>query len=103
MTPHLRGGTICANTLEVQLADAEQAVLGAVERDVLNVAVLETALSKALGVLQAPAGAAAADRAVALREELAGLDAEVGRLAAAIAAGGELPALLAALQERERR
>src|SRR2546430_13900053 len=33
----------------------------------------------------------------------AGLEAEVGRLAQAIAAGGEIPALVAAMQERERR
>ena len=38
-----------------------------------------------------------------LRAELGQIDAEVGRLAAAIAGGGELPALLTALQERERR
>jgi hypothetical protein len=38
-----------------------------------------------------------------LRAELGQIDAEVGRLAAAIAGGGELPALLAAVQERERR
>ena len=33
----------------------------------------------------------------------AGLEAEVGRLAQAIAGGGEIPALVAAMQERERR
>jgi hypothetical protein len=38
-----------------------------------------------------------------IREELARLDAEDSRLAGAIAAGGELAALLVALQERERR
>ena len=38
-----------------------------------------------------------------LRAELARLDGEVVRLAGAIAAGGELSGLLAALQERERR
>lgn len=38
-----------------------------------------------------------------LREELARLETEVARLAAAIAAGGNLPALVAALQERELR
>src|SRR5262245_4100087 len=37
------------------------------------------------------------------REEFARLQVEVGRLASAIASGGELSALLVALQERERR
>jgi len=40
---------------------------------------------------------------VELRAELAQLEAEVTRLAAAITIGGDLPALVAALQERERR
>jgi hypothetical protein len=38
-----------------------------------------------------------------LREELVRIDAEVARLAQAVAAGGEIPALVAAMQERERR
>jgi chromosome segregation ATPase len=33
--------------------------------------------------------------------EIRGLDAELGRLTAAIASGGDLPALLAALKERQ--
>jgi site-specific DNA recombinase len=104
MTRHLRGDAICANALEVRVDDAEQAVLGAVERDVLNVAVVETSLYKAVAALQASASrnGAEADTAV-LRDELAGLDAEVARLAEAIARGGDLPALVALLQERERR
>ncbi len=36
MTRHLRGDAICRNALEVRLADAEDAVLVAVEHDVLN-------------------------------------------------------------------
>ncbi len=36
MTRHLRGDAICANALEVRLADAEEAVLAAVEHDVLQ-------------------------------------------------------------------
>ena len=52
MTRHLRGDAICANALEVRLDDAEAAVLAAVERDVLNVAVLETSLDKAMAALR---------------------------------------------------
>jgi site-specific DNA recombinase len=104
MTRHLRGDAVCANALEVRLDDAEAAVLAAVERDVLNVAVLETSLHKAVAALQASASRNGAEaHAAALRDELAGLDAEVARLAEAIARGGDLPALVALLQERERR
>ena len=51
---HQRGRAVCGNSLVVSLADVDQAVLAAVERDVLNVAVLETSLYKAIRALEAP-------------------------------------------------
>jgi len=102
MTRHLRGEAVCSNRLEVRLEDADQAVLTAIERDVLNVAVLETALNKAISAAREPIHGQEA-LGVELRAELAQLEAEVARLAAAVATGGDLPALVAALQERERR
>jgi hypothetical protein len=101
MTRHLRGDAICRNALEVPLVNAELAVLDAVKRDVLNIAVLETSLQKALATLEAPPDHET--QAHGLREELARIEGEVGRLAAAIAAGGDLPSVLALLQDRERR
>jgi site-specific DNA recombinase len=101
MTRHLRGDAICKNGLEVRLADAEEAVLTAVEHDVLRVEVLETSLYKAVATLQAPP--AFEDRGGDLREELARIEAEVIRLVQAVTAGGEIPALVGAMQERERR
>ena len=74
----------------------DEAVLAAIERDVLTV----TALAKAMTTLQAPPRD---DRTGARRQELARLEAELARLAQAIAAGGEIPGLVAAMQERERR
>jgi hypothetical protein len=102
MTYHQRGRAVCGNNLEVPLEAADQAVLVAVEHDLLRVEVLETALAKALDLLR-PTVDSGEERGAQLRAELAGLDAEVTRLAAAIATGGELSALLAALQEREHR
>jgi site-specific DNA recombinase len=97
---HVRGRAICKNGLEANMVRTDAAVLEAVERDVLNVAVLETALWKALAAGRAPDD----DRdTAALRAELARLDAEVGRLAGAIATGGDLPSLVALLREREQR
>jgi site-specific DNA recombinase len=101
MTSHLRGAAICANTLEVPLLDTDQAVLTAIEHDLLRVEVLETSLVKALEALQGPGEQA--QRAATLHDEQARLEAEVARLAAAIAAGGDLPALVTLLSERERR
>ena len=97
---HQRGRTVCGNGLTVPLEAAGQAVLASVEHDVLNVAVLETSIYKAIAALEAPARE---DPSGALLEELARLEAETARLAQAIAAGGQLPALVAAMQERERR
>jgi site-specific DNA recombinase len=101
MTRHLRGLAVCDNRLLARLDDVDTAVLTAVESQILNVAVLETALSKALTMLQdEPSGEAATQP---LRVELARLDAEITRLAAAIAAGGSLESLLSVLQDREQR
>jgi hypothetical protein len=99
---HQRGRAVCKNNLEVPMESANRAVLAAVEHDVLRVEVLETSLAKALDTLR-PRADVLDERAHGLREELARLDAETGRLAAAIAAGGELAALMTALREREHR
>jgi DNA invertase Pin-like site-specific DNA recombinase len=101
MTRHLRGATICGNGLEVRLDDTDAAVLTAVERHLLRVDVVETAMLKAMAEVQAQDGQDGAGDA--LRGELARLDAEVGRLADAIARGGDLPSLVALLGEREQR
>jgi hypothetical protein len=96
-----RGAAICTNNLEVPLDDTDHAVLSAIEYDLLRVEGLETSLAKALEALQAPGDPA--QRAATLQDEQSRLEAEVARLAAAIAAGGDLPALVALLRERERR
>jgi hypothetical protein len=102
MVYHLRGRAVCKNNLEIPMETTDGAVIAAVERDVLRVEVLETSLAKALDLLR-PGDDILEGRAQGLREELARLDGEASRLAAAIAAGGDLSALLVALQERERR
>ena len=97
MAYHTRGRVVCKNGLEVPLEATERAVLAAVEHDLLRIEILETSLAKALDLLR-PAPDVAEGRSGALREDLARLDLEVSRLASAIAAGGDLSALLAALQ-----
>ena len=102
MTYHHRGRMVCKNSLESPMEATDAAVLAAIQNDVLRVEVLETALAKALDLLR-PATDVTDPRTRQLRDELTRLDAEVARLAAAIAAGGDLSALLVALQEREQR
>jgi hypothetical protein len=102
MVYYLRGRAVCKNNLEVPMEHTDHAVLAAVERDVLRIEVLETSLAKAMATLQ-PSTDLVDDRTREARAELARLDGEAARLAAAIAAGGELAALMTALQDRERR
>jgi recombinase-like zinc beta ribbon protein len=102
MVYHLRGRAICKNNLESPMEATDEAVLDSIESDVLRVDVLETSLAKALEILQ-PTDSVLASRVDRLCAELARLDGEITRLAGAIATGGELSRLLAALQERERR
>jgi hypothetical protein len=99
---HTRGPVVCPNNLEVPLLNADHAVLAAVERDLLRVEVLETSLAKALDLMR-PDTARLGEQRERITKELGRLDAELERLTGAIAAGGELAALLAALQARERQ
>jgi site-specific DNA recombinase len=106
MTRHLRGDAICSNALEVRLADADEAVLSAVSRDLLHPAVVETAIYKAMETAHQAArqaDGAEAQGAEQLRAELAQIEVELARLAAAVASGGDLPTLVTAIQAREQR
>jgi hypothetical protein len=102
MAYRTRGRVVCPNNLEAPLEATDHAVLKAVEHDLLRVEVLETALAKTLDMMHRD-GERLGGQRERIREELARLDAEDSRLAGAIAAGGELAALLVALRERERR
>lgn len=96
---HMRGQAVCTNGLDATMPLADESVLAAVEHDLLNVAVLETSLAKALALQTAQPDDG---RVRTLRKDLARLDREVTNLTAAIAAGKPLESLLAALQARER-
>ena len=97
---HRRGKSVCANSLTVPMAATDDAVLSVVEDAILRPEVVEAAIEKAVEQLTVTT---AASRRPALEADLATVERELTRLTGAIATGGELPALLDAVQDRERR
>jgi hypothetical protein len=81
---------------------ADEVVLRAITRDVLDPDVVNEALDLALRELEQPATAGAA-RADTLKNELVRLEAELTRYAEAIADAGPLATILQAVKVREQR
>jgi DNA invertase Pin-like site-specific DNA recombinase len=99
---HLKGTRVCRNHLEALMEAADQLVFDAITEDVLNPEVIEHAVSHAVArVLEETSGGHSRrdDIEAALRR----VNEERDRLVGAIAAGGNLDALVGALQERERQ
>ena len=99
---HSRGRAVCSNSLVVDMDLADEAVLHAITRDVLDPTVVSEALDLALRELEQPATAGAA-RTDTLRNELGRLEAELSRYAEAIADAGPLATILQAVKVREQR
>ncbi len=97
---HLRGRSVCERCFEMPMDLANRAVLATLRDDLLNPAIVRGALERAIARLHSPDGDESAD---SFQAEVANLDRELARLTSAIAGGGELPALLAAVQDREIR
>ena len=95
-----QGASVCSNRLPIRMTDADDAVLGTVEKTLMNPAVVERALALAEAEL---IDDGAARRRAPLVVDLAALDAGVERLTTAIKRGGDLDPLLAALRESEAR
>ena len=93
---------MCANSLVVDMHLADDTVLQAVTRDVLDPEVVREALDLALRDLEQPATAVAA-RLDTLKNELARLEVELNRYAEAVADVGPLETLLQAVKVREQR
>lgn len=95
---HKRGSTVCTNGRSLRMDVADRAALGAIADDVLRPEVVEAVIS---GVFDAMKDTPDDSRQHAA--DLASLDREIGRLTDAIAGGGELPSLMAALRARQLR
>ena len=99
-THHYRGKAICANGLELRGEVIEQATLTAIKADILRPSVVERAVRLALDALEADRPD---DRRAGLKRELTRTEAELGRLAVAVAEGGALATLVGAIQAREAK
>jgi site-specific DNA recombinase len=95
-----RGRTVCPNNLEVRMQDIDDAVLTALAGELLAPDVVGEVVS---GVLQAFKPEASDKAREQLEHERQRLDAEIERLAEAIAVGGELSPLVERLGQRQGR
>jgi site-specific DNA recombinase len=99
---HLRGNTVCPGGLVLPVQRANQAVLAAVEQEVLHPEVVRRAISRAINELNTPTDTVV-PRRTGLQAELTVLEQELARLTAAVAQGGDLKPLLDGIQAREQR
>ena len=95
---HDRGRTVCTNQADVPMSDADDIVIEALLDDILDPSMVRDAVDVALEILQRDDSP---DRLARLDADLQTLNQERARLAAAIATGGDLGALLDALRTRD--
>lgn len=99
-THHLRGRTVCSNNVEVPMADVDDQLLAAIEGDVLQPAVLDRAIARAVQVLCQSDESPLATRC-RLETEIRTVEIELVTLTAAIVAGGAVATLVQAIRDRE--
>ena len=97
---HQRGQSVCANGLEVPMGPFDAAVLGAIERYVLNPAVVTQVIDQTIAAFETQRRD---HQAETWQRELTEVTAEIACLSDAVAAGGQLSGLLDALKAREHR
>lgn len=102
VTHYQRGAEICPERLLLPVPDVDRAILTVLEQDVLQPAIITKALEKALHQLQYDREDPDQRREV-LTKEVRHLETELARFTQAIAAGGSLPTIMSAIQERETR
>jgi DNA invertase Pin-like site-specific DNA recombinase len=99
---HHRGKTVCPNSLEMRLQDAEEAVLAALERELLDPEILEAAMTRAAARVAAPPEDITTRRHT-LEIARTHTEAALARLTQAVAEGGTVATLLQAIRDQERR
>jgi site-specific DNA recombinase len=94
-----RGPEVCQNALRVRMEAVDEAVLASIG-DILTLDLVDDIIARVRELLKRPVGETLADR---LRTDLAATEATLDNLTAAVAAGGDVPALVRRLQEAEQR
>jgi hypothetical protein len=97
---HRRGPSVCSNSLTIPMEHADGAVLSTVEEVLLVPEVVETVVDR---VGESVRSARSSDGRPGIERKLTALEQEIGRLAGAIASGGDVPAIVEAIKQREQR
>ena len=97
---HKRGSAVCENGLEQRMDTVDRALLDVIAEEVLSPKIIEAVIA---GVFDALMDNETDHNHEALAAELVTVDREIARLTQAIVAGGEIPPLVRALQERQAR
>ena len=101
-THYQRGPEACSEPMLLPMELLDHAILETLEQDVLQPSILVKAVEKAVQQLHIHDDEPDARREV-LRKDVAHVEAELARLATAIASGGSMATLLSAVHEREER
>lgn len=101
-THYQRGPEACSEPMLLPMELLDRAILATLEQDVLQPSILAQAVGKAVAQLQTHDDDPDTRRE-ALQKELGHVEAELARLATAIAAGGSMSTLLSAVHDREER
>ena len=99
---HHRGKTVCTNSLEMRLQDADDAVLSALKRELLDPEILEAAISRAASRVASPEKEPEARRRT-LETAIARAEASLAHLTTAVSEGGAVATLVQAIRDQERR
>ena len=98
---HRKGLTVCRNSLTLPMDVVDDAVMTAVEESLLRADLVELALNKALNTIATENPPSNRDR---IASELANVKTELARcVELAAAGGGDVPAVVAAIKQREQR
>jgi len=98
---HTRGASVCPNAHDLPMVAANEALLEAVREQILSPEVVTAAVARAaerIAVLTADP-----PDTDAVRGQLADLERELSHLTEALAAGGDVPSVVSAIQAREKR
>jgi site-specific DNA recombinase len=100
---HLRGTSVCANRLELPMVETNEALLAALEEDLLHPDAIALGLREAVDTITAPSSADGTERCAAIRREIATTDGQLAILKAALLQGGPIATLVDEMKAQERR